>query len=224
MHLRQLNQTAHPLLFKMVLSSDGRTPATGKTPTVTLSKNGGAFASPAGAVTEIANGWYKVAGNATDCGTLGPLILNATAAASDTASTEYQVVAFDPDNAANLGLSDLSQCAGELPAGSRIAARGTIAGGGGNTPSLTFVSGAPEEANQYAGATIVFNDPGDASFNRSVRIRSHAAFGQSNPLSLVLEATMSPNTPPDAWYIINDSPSPFRSITNVGRSIVNQDT
>ena len=72
------SQTAQPLLFLMVDSTDHISPKTGLTCTVTLSKNGSAFASPAGAVTEIANGWYKVAGNATDTSALGPLILHAT--------------------------------------------------------------------------------------------------------------------------------------------------
>ena len=77
---------------------------TGKTPTVTLSKNGGAFASPAGAVTELANGWYSVAGNATDSGTLGPLLLHATAADCDPTDEVFEVVAYDPA-LTSLGLS-----------------------------------------------------------------------------------------------------------------------
>lgn len=71
------------LVFLMVESADHITGLTGASPTVTLSKNGGAFASPSGAVTEIANGWYKVAGNATDSNTAGPLALHATAASGD---------------------------------------------------------------------------------------------------------------------------------------------
>jgi hypothetical protein len=90
MILRQ-SSASYPLLFKLVLSSDHATPATGKTPTVTISKNGGAFAAPSGAVTEIANGWYKVAGNATDTNTLGPLILSATAASCDQADERFEV-------------------------------------------------------------------------------------------------------------------------------------
>ena len=44
----------------MVLSSDHVTAATGKTLTGTISKDGGAFASLTNAITEIANGLYKV--------------------------------------------------------------------------------------------------------------------------------------------------------------------
>ena len=82
-------------------------PAAGLSPTVLLSKNGGAFASPSGAVTEIANGFYKVAPNATDTGTLGPLALYATGTNAVPAAMIYNIVAYDPQSATNLGLSAL---------------------------------------------------------------------------------------------------------------------
>lgn len=92
--------TQSVLLFFLTLSSDHISPATGKTPTVTLSKNGAAFGAPAGAVTEIANGWYKVAGNATDTNTLGPLALHATEASSDPCDLIVaNIVAYDPQTA-----------------------------------------------------------------------------------------------------------------------------
>lgn len=96
MPLLKQSSTAQPLLFLLVSSTDKATAITGVTPTVTISKNGGAFASPAGAVTEIANGWYKVAGNATDANTLGPLVLHATGTGADPVDMIYEVVAFDP--------------------------------------------------------------------------------------------------------------------------------
>lgn len=91
----------------MVANSDHVTPVTGLTPTVTLSKSGAAFGAAAGAVTEIANGWYKVAGNATDTGTLGPLVLHATGTGADPCDIYSDVVAFDPQSASSLGLSNL---------------------------------------------------------------------------------------------------------------------
>jgi hypothetical protein len=67
---------------------------------VTLSKNGAAFAAPAGAVSEIGNGWYKVAANATDTNTLGPLALHASVATADNCDRiAGNVVAFDPQSA-----------------------------------------------------------------------------------------------------------------------------
>jgi hypothetical protein len=120
LYLLKQSQTARPLLFLLVSSTDHTTPATGKTPTVTLSKNGAAFASPAGAVSEVGSGWYQVAGNATDAGTLGPLLLHATATGADATDVFYEVVAFDPTDAAGLGLSRLDAA---------VSSRSTYAGG-----------------------------------------------------------------------------------------------
>jgi hypothetical protein len=87
------SQTAEPLVFMMVDALLHIAGKTGASPTVTISKNGGAFGSPAGAVSEIANGWYKVAPNATDFDTLGSLILHAEASGADPVDDRYQVVA-----------------------------------------------------------------------------------------------------------------------------------
>jgi len=96
--MRQLQQStaSEPLTFLMVQSADHITGLTGASPTVTLSKNGAAFASPSGAVSEIANGWYKVAANATDTNTLGDLLLHATATSGDPTDIQYQVVGYNP--------------------------------------------------------------------------------------------------------------------------------
>lgn len=101
--------TSQPLLFFMQDSAASRFAGkTGLTCTVTLSKNGGSFASPAGAVVEVGNGWYAVAGNATDSATLGPLTLYATASGADPCTDVFLVVAYNPQNPNNLGLDDLS--------------------------------------------------------------------------------------------------------------------
>lgn len=126
MRLRKQSQTAQPLQFLMVDSADHISPKTGLTPTVTLSKNGGAFASPAGAVTEIGNGWYKVAGNATDTNTLGPLILHATASGADPVDAEFAVVAFDPQDSVRLGLTALPNAIAAAAGG--LLTRGTSSG------------------------------------------------------------------------------------------------
>ena len=80
----------------MTGSSDHISGATGLTPTVTLSKNGGAFAAAAGAVTEVGNGWYSLAGNATDRNTLGELLLHASASGADPTECLTVIVPWDP--------------------------------------------------------------------------------------------------------------------------------
>jgi hypothetical protein len=108
-----------PLLFFMVQSADHITALTGASPTVTISKNGAAFASPSGAVTEIANGWYQVAGNATDTNTAGPIALHATAASGDP-SDMIAAMVLDPTvntigaNLINIAGSAISTSAAQL--------------------------------------------------------------------------------------------------------------
>ncbi len=91
------SSASYPCFFLMIDSSDHVSAKTGLSPTVTISKSGAAFGSPAGAVTEISSGWYKVAGNATDANTDGPLLLHATGSGADpTDMVCGTVVEFDP--------------------------------------------------------------------------------------------------------------------------------
>lgn len=84
--------TTEPLKFLMVSAADHITGLTGLTPTVTLNKGGSlTFAPPAGAVVELANGWYAVLPNATDADTLGPLVLHADAAGADPLDDTFDV-------------------------------------------------------------------------------------------------------------------------------------
>ncbi len=125
MRLLKQSSTAQPLVFLMVLSSDHITGATGLTPTVMLSKNGGSFASPSGTVSEIANGWYQVAGNATDTATLGPLVLHASGTGADPGDVIHEVVAFDPQDATRFGLSALPNAAAAASGGLITAGTGS---------------------------------------------------------------------------------------------------
>jgi len=102
------NSTQSALLFFMVQSSDHITGLTGASPTVTLSKNGGTFAAPSGAVSEVGSGWYKVAGNATDTNTLGPLALHATATSGDPCDILVAHILIDPQQGGVVATINLS--------------------------------------------------------------------------------------------------------------------
>lgn len=130
--------TSRPLLFRLVAAADHVTPITGASPTVTLSKNGAAFASPAGAVTELANGWYKVAGNATDTDTAGPLVLYATAATADPCTVCYQVGSILADDAhgGTSSVLSLSQLRCICGAGPGIYAKSLGPDGQGNSAGM----------------------------------------------------------------------------------------
>lgn len=88
--------TTYNRAFLLVLTSDHITGATGKTPSVNISKNGAAFAGAAGAVTELAFGWYNIALTTADTGTLKDLAFHCTGAACDPTDFVDQVVALDP--------------------------------------------------------------------------------------------------------------------------------
>lgn len=106
MRVRKQSTSTYVVPLYMVLSTDHITPATSKTVSVTLSKNGAAFGAAAGAVSELSSGVYTLAGHATDTDTLGPLVVLATASGCDPYLVELTVVAFDPFAATNLGLTN----------------------------------------------------------------------------------------------------------------------
>lgn len=132
--LLKQSQTAFNLVFLMIDSTDHISPKTGLTPTVTLSKNGGSFGAAAGAVTEIANGWYKVAANATDANTLGPLVLHATGSGADPVDIMFNVVAFDPGDSVRAGLTAMPNAAAAASGGLLILGANT------GTPTLSAFS------------------------------------------------------------------------------------
>jgi hypothetical protein len=91
--MAQLKQsTTYTRAFLLVGSADHITGLTGASPSVSLSKAGGTFAAAGGAVTEIANGWYKIALTTTDTGTLGDLAYHITAPSADPTDFVDQVV------------------------------------------------------------------------------------------------------------------------------------
>lgn len=96
--------TSRKLVFLMVSSSDHITGATGLTVTVTLSKNAAAFGAPAGTVAEVANGWYALTPTSADTGTLGSLILHASATGADPADKEFNVILPNLDTSSTGGL------------------------------------------------------------------------------------------------------------------------
>jgi hypothetical protein len=85
--------TAYTRMFLMVQSADHVSALTGASPTVNISKAGGSFSAAGGTVTEVANGFYKIALTTTDTGTLGDLAYHITAASGDPTDFVDQVCA-----------------------------------------------------------------------------------------------------------------------------------
>jgi hypothetical protein len=85
----QKNVALSNIPFKMFLAADHVTPATGKTVTGTTSKDAGAFGAIAGAITEIANGWYKLdAASQTEMNG-GHIVFEFSAADCDVTTIEF---------------------------------------------------------------------------------------------------------------------------------------
>jgi hypothetical protein len=97
--------TARTIMLLMVDSTDHVTGKTGLTLTITASKDGAAFASINPTVTERGSGWYSLALTASHLDTLGDFALHVTGTAADPADAVLEVVAYDPGDAAALGLS-----------------------------------------------------------------------------------------------------------------------
>jgi len=113
------------VVFRAFLASDGRTPATGKTIAITISKNGAtSFSNPnAGATnaTEMASGFYKFTLDTTDTGTLGPLAWRGAEGTINDAGDVKTV-----SKATNAGFSALPDAAAEAAGG--LYTRGSGAG------------------------------------------------------------------------------------------------
>ena len=145
-----VSSTEMPLIFNLVSSTDHVTPLTGATATVVISKNGASFGSPSGSVSEIGDGWYEVAANATDTGTKGVLIVHATATGADASDTRYLVVAYDPLTTGAGGVVTVGTGTGQLnPSSGTLTGVGLAATQTGVTiPTVTTVT------NQLSAATV----------------------------------------------------------------------
>jgi len=200
----QQNQTAAPLIFLMVQSVDHISPLTGAAPAVLLSKNGAAFAAPAGAISEIGNGWYKVAANATDANTLGPLLLHATATGGDPTDAVFEVGPVPASDASGNALATAANLATDTAAieaavnaiPAAVVADIQAAG------QLIFQLVSPMLDN--AGFTIV---RGDDYFNTDGRAIPFTASAGVWPVltgaTIALKADISPSCPNQGTPIVN---------------------
>jgi hypothetical protein len=95
--MRLLKQsTARSIAIFMTDLTDHISGKTGLTLTITASKDGAAFATITPTVTELANGWYKLALTTGHTDTLGDLALHITATGADPTDVPCQVVADLP--------------------------------------------------------------------------------------------------------------------------------
>lgn len=92
--------TAYTRMFLMVDASDHVSAKTGLTCTVNLSKAGAAFGAAGGTITEVANGFYKIALTTTDTNTLGDLAFHITGSGADPSDFVDQIGVRNTDDLA----------------------------------------------------------------------------------------------------------------------------
>ena len=142
----QVATTSRKIVFLMVATSDHVTGLTGLVSgtslTVTLSKNGAAFASPAGTVAELSSGWYVLSPTVADSGTNGPLLLHASGTGADPTDKEFNVVSYNPDDSSALGLSALTSASAQATAANtrvQLALPAIAPGAAGGLPTDTQI-------------------------------------------------------------------------------------
>lgn len=89
--------------FFMVDSTDDISGKTGLTVTLTISKAGAAFASPANSPTELGNGWYSIVLTNVDTNTAGDLLYHATGTGANATDFSDQVFTQAQLDAQHLG-------------------------------------------------------------------------------------------------------------------------
>ena len=149
--MRDLVQsTAANVMVFLADSTDHLSGKTGLTLTVTLSKNGAAFGAPSsGAVTERTLGWYSIALDTTDTGTVGDLVIHAAATGADPADRVCNVIASKPANV--VSVAGTAQTARDLGAqlDATVSSRSTYAGG-----AVASVTGAVGSVTGNVGGNV----------------------------------------------------------------------
>ena len=165
----QKSTAVYDIPFLMVLASDHVSPATGLAPTVTLRKNGGSFGAAAGAVTEIANGWYSLAGDAGDSDTLGGLVLHAEAATADNADDLHEVVIEDLASATIAEVTTVTSLTNAPTAGDLTATmKASVATAAASGAAAAISAAEPIEANVTEVAGHTTSAAGGVTFPASI--------------------------------------------------------
>ena len=94
--MREIKQsTAANVMLLLVSSADHITGIAGETLTITVSKDGAAFASITPTVTDRGNGWYNLALTTSHADTLGDLALHISSTNTDPTDVVLRVIAMD---------------------------------------------------------------------------------------------------------------------------------
>lgn len=122
--ISESNAARRRIPVKLVDSTDGKTEEAGLagTATVTVSKNGVAYAPATGSFVEIGSGSYYYQAALTELDTPGFLLVRVVEANARTFDASVEVVAFDPHDAVALGLSRIDVALSTLSTAAALAA------------------------------------------------------------------------------------------------------
>lgn len=196
--------TAYTRAFLLVQSADHVSGLTGATPTVNLSKAGATFGAAGGTVTELANGWYKIALTTTDTNTLGDLAYHITATSGDPTDFTDQVILLDLGTIIESQVWDAVRTSHQTTAtfgqGLQLVDDGTAQAGASGT--ITLRSGASATDNFYKG-DVVFIYGGTGANQPPNIVASYV--GSTKVATMVNSWTVTPDS--TSKYVI--IPSPF---------------
>jgi|GEM_PF-6842563 len=226
----RLQSVGENIYFQAYLSADGKTPATGKTIAIQLSKNGGAYGNPSvgsASLTEIGNGLYYFAASGTDLNALGPLAWLGTCTGVD------NVVAIDKVvKATNRGMSALPDAAVNTVGGlaGQVLAAGTATAGSASSLTLqTALSNANLARRAYlriiggagAGQTanIASHTTTVLTFDRAMAVALDSTSGYIIVYGNAPATTSAGAVPPE-WSQISN-PSATVSLPNTTTGTVN---
>ena len=217
------------VVFRAFLASDGKTPATGKTIAITISKNGAtSFSNPnAGATnaTEMASGYYKFTLDATDTNTLGPI---AWRGAEGTINDAGDVLTVASAN--NAGFAALPDTACTTNASLITAGTGTsqLAVSGGAVTTVTTLTNLPAITAGWLTATGIADDAITAAKIANAAIDT-ATFATGCTIPRVTLAdtltTYTGNTPQtgDAYAGLANLATPAQVYSQCAQAIVDAD-
>ena len=177
--------TAKNVMVLMVSATDHITGLAGLTLTITLSKDGAAFAAIPPVVTDRGNGWYNVALTAANTDTLGDLALHITGAAADPADLVILVEGGNTDVDVSSRMATYVQPAGFLaatfPAGTVASTTNITAGTITTVDSITGFT--PSDVTDIKAQTdnLTFTVPGQVDANvqyvNDVQVKGTGAAG-----------------------------------------------
>lgn len=146
--------SSHAIPFFLTASSDHVTGVTGASPTVTLSKNGGAFSAASGSASSLGSGWYALSAASSNFDTVGAVAVHVTASTSSIDNTDF--IYTVADTASVIWTKDITGYTTADTTGNRLKKLGDADGtaAAGTSTTITLANSAVATDDYYNGRII----------------------------------------------------------------------